>query len=214
MRKPFWTVERKRTLGAGITFVVTYVLVSVPTRLVLDLEPGWASFVPYIIAAVCGVAAQFGYRAWDRKRMVRWVTRQARAHGGSVLQARQMLGGMWTPFFEIARKTPSMLIAFSEVNSRFDILPKDTPIVQLLTRKAKALTEAHVWDSLAPEQRVLLTEAVLSYPDEDDPAELRSVFEAVDASTAISFLATAKNSSMALVAVRSGVPLEYVQAAR
>lgn len=63
------------------------------------------------------------------------------------------------------------------------------------------------------DRRRAFVEALVRYPEADDPENLRKLFELGDFETTLAYLVAAQDSEVALRAMRSGIPVEYVKAA-
>ena len=62
-------------------------------------------------------------------------------------------------------------------------------------------------------RRRAFVEALIRYTEADDSENLRKLFEPGDFETTLAYLVAAQDSEVALRAMRSGVPVEYVKAA-
>lgn len=173
----------------------------------------WAFLSTAFIAAVAAALTALGARGWYEKHTERWIRKQADTFGVSFVYVRPFLNLMWLQTFELSRGTPSLMVSLAAAKEKMAILPKNVSIPGLFERKTRAILSSGVWedvmrDGLGED----MVEAVIVYPQDDDPEDLRELFNMAGASQAIAYLKITRNSRTALDAVRSGIPAEYLSA--
>jgi hypothetical protein len=105
------------------------------------------------------------------------------------------------------------MVHLAAAKEKMAILPKNVSIPGLFERKTRAILSSGVWeevmrDGLGED----MVEAVIVYPQDDDPEDLQELFNMAGTSQAIAYLKITRNSRTALDAVRSGIPAEYLSA--
>lgn len=209
-----WTHALRRKTVFAVTFIFAFAVfatVAYFTMSVGDL----AFFSTIFIAAVAAAMVALAARGWYEKHMEGWVRKQADAFGVSFVYVRSFLNVMWLQTFEISRGTPSLMVCLATAKERMAILPKNVSIPGLFERKAQAILSSGVWDEVMGDGLGNeMVEAVIVYPQDDAPEDLRELFGMAGASQAIAYLKITRNSRTALDAVRSGIPAEYLSAAQ
>lgn len=212
MKKPFWTVSRRRAAAGYVCFVIAYVITAMVTRAVLDSLGGavWTSIVPPVAGGVAGVIAS----TIARVQYVNWMGRRLRRRTHGEIPTSFVHWPMWWPLVDATRKQPSLLAVLGAIESQpTGIIPFNTSVADHLTQKARSIVASGVWELVPADRRWAFVESLVRYTDDDDPETLRKLFELGDFETALAYLAVAEDSELAYRALQSGIPVEYVKAA-
>lgn len=207
-----WTHAFRRKMVFAGTFVLVLAVFMVLASFAMPVGE-WAFLSTAFIAATAAVLAALGARGWYEKHMERWIRKQADTFGVSFVYVRPFLNLMWLQTFELSRGTPSLMVHLAAAKEKMAILPKNVSVPGLFERKTQAILSSGVWeevmrDGLGNE----MVEAVIVYPQDDDPEDLQELFNMAGTSQAIAYLKITRNSRTALDAVRSGIPAEYLSA--
>lgn len=212
MRKPFWTVSRRRAAAGFVCFVIAYVIAAMLTRSITGSmgDAVWTSILPPVVGAVAGVTAS----TIARVQYVNWMGWRLRRRTHGEIPTSFVHWQMWWPLVDVARKHPSLLAVLGDIQSQpTGAIPFNTPVAEHLTGKARSIVASGVWNLVPEDRRRSFVEALVRYPEGDDPETLRKLFELSDFETALAYLAVAEDSEVAYRALQSGIPVEYVKAA-
>lgn len=214
MRRRVWTHALRRKTVFAATLILVFAVFATVVSFTIPVGD-LAFFSTIFIAAVAAALIALAARGWYEKRMEGWVRKQADDFGVSFVYVRPFLNVMWSQTFEISRGTPSLMVCLATAKERMAILPKNVSIPGLFERKAQAILSSGVWDEVMGDGLGNeMVEAVIVYPQDDAPEDLRELFDMAGASQAIAYLKITRNSRTALDAVRSGIPAEYLSAAQ
>lgn len=219
MRKPFWTVARRKKAVGYVSFIAAYVISSVVVRSLLGpiADSGAGAMLPAVVGSIAGCAAMLLARVQYTNGVRRWLTRQAEKHagpssvpgGGGVAQFAH---SMWWPLLDATRKLPSLLVTLANLGSRAPV-PFSTSVPGFFERKARMIAASGVWDSVPEDRREDVVSAILSCTEDGEPETLRSLFSAGDLDSVLSYLTATQSATVAMNAIRTGIPVEYVKAA-
>lgn len=212
MRKPFWTYTRRRALTGFVCFVIAYVITAMFARAFIGslTDAAWTSILPPVFGAVAGVIAS----TIARTQYVNWRAWHLRRKADEEITTNLLHWPMFWLLWDVTEKHPSLLVVLSAVQSSpSGVLPPSTSMAEHLTSKARSIVASEVWTLVPEDRRRAFVEALVRYPEADDPENLRKLFELGDFETTLAYLVAAQDSEVALRAMRSGIPVEYVKAA-
>ncbi len=215
MKKPFWTIARRRRVWGYAAFVGVWAL-SPLVAVLLGVKPtgGLADFAFYLPVAVVAAAsryvAQWLYSVYRRQ----WFAKQCEARGVEGVTRHMLTSEMWEPLVNACHKNPSLLVSFASAEITVEGIAKNVSVSHLFERKALAVASSGVWGGLTAEQGDRLVKTLVSYAGDDRPEDLRAIFEETDADSALAYLAVTQDSAAALNAVRAGIPVEYLRVTR
>lgn len=212
MRKPFWTFTRRRALAGCASFIIAYPIGYAGTAAIDSplKDAVWSNILPPIL----GIVLAFSALAFVSTQYANWRAWRLRRKAGGEIATNLVHWPMWWPLLDVVEKHPSLLIVLSAVQSSpSGVLPPNTPMAGHLTSKARSIVASEVWTLVPENRRWAFVETLVRYPEADDPKNLRKLFELADFETTLAYLVAAQDSEVALRAMRSGVPAEYVKAA-
>jgi len=200
-------------LAAVLAFAVSYGLGSAFVTFFESLNNPAPPLFALVVALGASAAAFSGAGRFYDWWLERWMKKQGDKYGLPPAYSFLRMKVMWYPTFEMTRSMPHLMLLLADLASKLDGLPKNVSIPGLFERKAQALLESGVWLKVADDERCYeAVEAVVAYPLEDKPEDLRELFDMAGTSQAIAYLRITRDSRAALDAVRSGIPVEYLSA--